>query len=156
MSKLPKGLPSLALPQKGMPGPKGTHSSLVPSLAIKMADHQQFDDEIQDIAPPTDPNISGMTKTEDTYTWLAGPMSAWQGNDDYREFFERSEGPESRILNSPHGSEYSMHDGDYDDDGGFPTAIGQHRGLHGPSKTTVVDSKTEEDGFDVESSQERI
>lgn len=116
--------PVFARPQTGI---ATNHSSSVPSTDHAMeADHAQFDDEIQDVTPPEDPNISGMTATEDCYTWLAGPISGWRENDDYRQFFENSIGPDSRLVPDDN-------DHDYDDNGQHPTGIGHRYGQHGPA-----------------------
>ena len=112
--------PVFARPQTGV---AANHSSSVPSTDHSSeADHPQFDDHLQDVPPPQDPNISGYTPTEGTYTWLAGGMDGWKENDDYREFFEQSRGPDSRLCPD-------THDGDYDDNGGFPTQVGHDRGV---------------------------
>ena len=109
-------------------GVAANHSSAVPSTEHSAeADHAQADEILADVMPNQDPNISGMTPTEGTYTWQAGAIDGWCENDDYRTFFEKSIGPESRIEG------YESHDGDYDDNGGYPTAIGHHRGLHEPT-----------------------
>ena len=86
--------------------------------------HEQQDDAIQDVAPPQDPNLSGMTPTEDCYTWQAGAMDGWCENDDYRTYFEQTRGCDGMLACDPA-------DGDYDDNGGVPTAIGHSRGEHG-------------------------
>lgn len=104
------------------------HSSkAIPAEHMVEADHAQFDDDEADIVPVVDPNISGHTPTEAMYTWLAGPLNAFQENDDYREFFEPTIAPESRLLCG-----YHQHDGDYDDNGGVPLAIGESRGHFRP------------------------
>jgi hypothetical protein len=69
-----------------------------------------------------------MTPTEGTYTWEAGKITAWKENDDYRQFFEAMDVPESRIYGECRGG---IHDGDYDDNGGIPTALGHAYGEHG-------------------------
>ena len=108
-------------------GVSSNHSSTVPSTDhTANTGHEQQDDALQDVAPPQDPNLSGMTPTESTYTWQAGSMSGWVENDDYREFFEPTIDPESRVYGR------SLHDEDYDDNGGYPTAIGHSRGDFGP------------------------
>lgn len=103
------------------------HSSTVPSTRHSQnIGHVQQDDDLQDIAPPQDPNISGRAPTEDCYTYQAGPMDGWVENDDYRAYFERSVGCDGMLACDPN-------DGDYDDNGGVPTAIGHSRGVHGPA-----------------------
>jgi len=107
-------------------GPAIFHSSSQPSTEHSaVSNHAQQDDELQDVAPPHDPNISGMTPTEDCYTYQAGPMDGWRENDDYREYFENSSGCDGMLVCDPN-------DGDYDDNGGIPTAIGHSRGEIGP------------------------
>jgi len=88
----------------------------------------QTPDALNDIPVSLDPNISGTAPTEDTYTWQAGKMSAWAENDDYRHFFEANNVAESRTTHQYD----TVHDGDYDDNGGHPTGIGHVRGIHGP------------------------
>jgi hypothetical protein len=110
-------------------GVASNHSSVVPSTDHTADEsHAQQDDALQDVTPPQDPNMSGMTETEDCYTWLAGKLDGWKENDDYREFFEQSKSPDSRLW-------CDTHDGDYDDNGGFPTAIGNSRGVFGPERS---------------------
>lgn len=93
--------------------------------------HPQFDDVINDYEPEIDPNLSGTTETEDTVSWLAGPLQGWHENDDYREFFECGEWPDSRLIDR-----WRQRDGDYDDNGGVPTAIGHDRGRYAPAAST--------------------
>jgi hypothetical protein len=122
-------------------GDKGAHSSLEKSVAP--LDHAQSDDRLQDVPPPQDPNISGMTPTEDVHTWMAGPLSAWQENDDYRDFFEHGA---SCVAESATTHRYNtVHDGDYDDNRGHPTALGHSHGRHGPAgdETMINKSRTE-------------
>ena len=116
--------PEFARAQLGVPA---NHSSAEPSTTHSQnVDNAQQDDMLQDVAPPQDPNISGMTPTEDCYTWQSGAMDGWVENDDYREYFENSRGCDGMLACDPA-------DGDYDDNGGMPTAIGHSRGIHGPS-----------------------
>jgi hypothetical protein len=126
-------------------GAAANHSSSTPATqhsAPNADTHAQQDDDLQDVAPPQDPNISGMTPTEDCYTWLAGKLDGWKENDDYREFFENSCGPDSRIHGYQNGYEY--HDNDYDDNGGFPTAIGHAHGVVGQAGNEEASSPTAE------------
>lgn len=109
-------------------GVPANHSSEVKS--VTPLDHAQSDDALQDVPPPQDPNLSGQTPTLPPYTWVAGALSAWQENDDYREFFEGGEVAESATTHCG----YPIDDGDYDDNRGFPTAIGHSRGQHGPKE----------------------
>jgi hypothetical protein len=107
-------------------GVAANHSSSEPStIHTQNFGHTQNDDDLQDVPPPQDPNISGMTPTEDCYTWQAGPIDGWCENDDYREYFENSRGCDGMLG-------VDCTDGDYDDNGGYPTAIGHSRGHHGP------------------------
>lgn len=62
----------------------------------------------------SDPNLGGSAPTSDPHPWEAGTLSAWQENDDYRDFTFKTENvAESRLECHP------MHDGDYDDNGGY-------------------------------------
>ena len=88
-----------------------------------MEDHAQSDDDVNDVPVKLDPNISGNAPTEDCYTWLAGKLDGWQENDDYRQYFENSIGCDGMLGCGG--------DGDYDDNGGYPTAVGHSRGVHG-------------------------
>jgi hypothetical protein len=112
-------------------GVTANHSSSVRSVAT--ADNAQSDDALQDVAPPQDPNISGMTPTEDCYTFVAGQMDGWRENDDYRRFFENSVGCDGMLVCDPG-------DGDYDDNGGVPTAVGHDYGIHGTYRDETEDS----------------
>jgi hypothetical protein len=115
--------PVFARAQTGVPT---NHSSSVPSTDHEYeGDHAQSDDELQDVSPPEDPNISGMTPTEDCYTFQAGPLDGWQENDDYRSYFEQSRGCTGMLS-------YDDNDSDYDDNGGMPLAIGHAAGHIGP------------------------
>jgi hypothetical protein len=109
-------------------GVEANHSSAEKSVAS--APDAQSDDSINDISVKMDPNISGMAPTEDCYTWLAGKLDGWQENDDYREYFEQSRGCDGMLG--------CGHDGDYDDNGGYPTAIGHSRGISGPKGSSGV------------------
>lgn len=110
------------------------HSSTTPSTQHSQnADHAQQDDELQDVAPPQDPNISGLTPTEDCYTFVAGAMDGWKENDDYRRYFENSIGCDGMLG-------CDVGDGDYDDNGGIPTAIGHEYGIHGPMRDETQES----------------
>ena len=154
MSRLPKEIPESNPEMTRNPsGTANNHSSTTPSLTSgPMADHPQFDDVIVNYdGPPVNPNISGASPTEDTYTWLAGGMDAWRENDDYRTFFEQSEGPDSRLVYMAH----AKHDGDYDDNRGVAIAIGYDYGWHdeAPSETVTL---PEADEFTVEAAQRRI
>jgi hypothetical protein len=133
-------------------GGEQAHSSLerstlhtAPGVA---GDHEQQDDELQNIPPPQDPNISGTPATEDTVSWQAGAMSSWQENDDYRHFLESGATPES-VLYKDFG--YTEKDGDYDDNGGIPTAIGHDRGQFGQvidvTRNPSSDHAERSDGF---------
>lgn len=106
-------------------GVPANHSSEVKSVTPLY--HAQSDDTLQDVPPPQDPNISGATPTKDCYPWRAGQLTAWQENDDYREFFEAGHVAESATTHCG----YSVHDGDYDDNRGIPLAIGEVHGIAG-------------------------
>lgn len=104
-------------------GVSTNHSSEVASTThTEDAGHAQQDDELEDAPLPQDPNMAGMTQTEDCYTWRAGSLDGWCENDDYREFFGNSVG-----SNGMHVSYAS--DGDYDDNGGIPLALGHTHGM---------------------------
>jgi hypothetical protein len=90
----------------------------------------QSDDDINDVPVKLDPNISGNAPTQDCYTWLAGKLDGWKENDDYRTFFENSVGCDGMLA-------CDSCDGDYDDNGGYPTAIGHSRGDHAPAGDDV-------------------
>ena len=125
---MPRKMPAvatLALPDIGYTGVETNHSSTVPSTDHEGLDpvHAQADDEINNYPDNVDPNLAGLTATEDTVSWLAGPMSGWVENDDYRDFFETGDWPVSRLQ-----AEYKQRDGDYDDNGGIATAIGHGDG----------------------------
>jgi hypothetical protein len=100
------------------------------SRSVATAPNAQSDDDINDIPVKLDPNISGNAPTEDCYTWLAGKMDGWAENDDYRAYFEKSIGCDGMLACDPH-------DGDYDDNGGYPIAVGHSRGVHGAAGESV-------------------
>lgn len=106
-------------------GVAANHSSQKKS--VTGFDHAQSDDTLQDVPPPQDPNLSGATPTKDCYPWRAGPLSAWQENDDYREFFEAGHVGESATTHRGR----TVHDHDYDDNRGVPLAIGETHGISG-------------------------
>lgn len=103
-------------------GAAANHSSGQRSVAPYA--NAQSDDSINDVPVVKDPNISGNAPTQDCYTWLAGKMDGWRENDDYRTYFEKSRGCDGMLVCDPS-------DGDYDDNGGYPTAVGHDRGVHG-------------------------
>lgn len=109
-------------------GVAANHSSQRKSVAAE--GHAQSDDALQDVPPPQDPNISGMTPTKDVYPWRSGRMSAWQENDDYRRFFEAGHVGESATTHRHD----TVHDHDYDDNRGVPLAIGEHVGMPGEDR----------------------
>lgn len=111
--------PTFATAQTGV---AANHSSGQKSVADYA--NAQSDDEINDVPVRMDPNISGTAPTEDCYTWLAGKMDGWCENDDYRDYFEQSRGCDGMLA-------VDCHDGDYDDNGGYPTAVGHARGVAG-------------------------
>lgn len=107
-------------------GVAANHSSETKSVA--KLDHAQADDALQNVPPPQDPNISGTPETAQLHPWRSGAMSAWQENDDYREFFEAGEVAFPSIK---HRATYPLHDGDYDDNRGIPLGIGEVHGYPG-------------------------
>lgn len=109
-------------------GVESNHSSAQESVA--KSPNAQSDDDINDIPVKMDPNISGNAPTEDCYTWLAGKLDGWKENDDYREYFEQSVGSDGMLV-------CDGNDGDYDDNGGYPTAVGHARGVHGSGSDGV-------------------
>lgn len=124
------------------------HSSTLDSTAhmgLAHADPQraQFDDGVDDTGADTDPNMSGNTPTEQTYTWLAGPLTHWSENDDYRTFFEQTETPDSRLYDGFH-----QRDNDYDDNGGVPTGIGQPRGIASALQRPPAANDTEQGEYE--------
>ena len=116
---------------KAQLGVETNHSSAERSVAP--AENAQSDDELKDVGPPQDPNISGNKPTADCYTYLAGQMDGWRENDDYRRYFENSIGCDGMLVCDPN-------DGDYDDNGGIPTAIGHDYGIHGPYRDETEES----------------
>jgi hypothetical protein len=127
--------PVFARPQTGV---KANHSSAERSVAS--AENAQSDDELQNVPPPQDPNISGTAPTRDCYTWLAGKLDGWKENDDYREYFEQSIGSNGMLDCDPC-------DGDYDDNGGYPTALGHGRGVHGMSRDGGLGGEYQADSY---------
>lgn len=122
-------------------GVEANHSSTEPSTDhFSNVGHEQQDDELQNTPPPQDPNISGLPPTESTYTWLAGRLDGWKENDDYRTFFERSIGPDPATR-----SWSDVHDNDYDDNGGIPTATGQPSGA--PTYKEDAANRSQKDSF---------
>ena len=103
-------------------GPESFHSSTTPSTQHSEP-HPQSDDA--ENAGSGD-NIAGAGSMRTPYTWLAGKMDGWKENDDYREYFENSRGCDGMLG-------YGVNDGDYDDNGGMPTAVGHAYGNHGSS-----------------------
>ena len=91
----------------------------------------QSDDGVNDVPVVKDPNISGNAPTQDCYTWLAGKMDGWKENDDYRDYFEQSRGCNGMLV-------CDENDGDYDDNGGYPIAVGHSRGVHGVAGDNVA------------------
>jgi hypothetical protein len=121
-------------------GVTANHSSAMESTDhTQNVGHEQQDDQLQDVAPPQDPNISGTTITEDCYTFQSGPIDGWCENDDYREYFENSRGCDGMLA-------VDCNDGDYDDNGGMPTAIGHSRGQFGRTQGDIHSSAGEYSG----------
>jgi hypothetical protein len=94
-----------------------------------------------DINNDYDPNMSGPKPTQQLEDWRAGMLSPWQENDDYRDYtFKTDNVVESRLLaqssqlrvtyKAPGNvNDYSdIEDNDYDDNGGWATAIPQDGG----------------------------
>lgn len=121
---IPEGLPSMPSGMSGnVAGVATNHSSLTSSA--NSAEGGQWNDD-EDTTPSAghldpggyDPNLSGPHPTEPLHDWKAGDMSGWCENDDYMDFtFETSNVAESRLYGY-----HSVHDADYDDNGGYPTA----------------------------------
>ena len=110
-------------------GVEANHSSTVRSTEhTQNRDHAQADDVLNDVPVSQDPNLSGTAPTEQLHPWRSGAMSAWQENDDYREFFEAGQVAYPSIK---HRSTEDLHDGDYDDNRGIPLAIGEVHGYPG-------------------------
>jgi hypothetical protein len=109
-------------------GVASNHSS--GQRSVSPAENAQADDAINDVATKLDPNISGNAPTEDCYTWMAGKMDGWKENDDYRDYFERSIGSNGMLA-------CDCNDGDYDDNGGYPTAVGHGSGVHGTAGEAI-------------------
>jgi hypothetical protein len=128
--------PTFARAQMGV---AANHSSSRESVSPDM--NAQSDDSINDVPVKLDPNISGNAPTEDCYTWLAGKLDGWQENDDYREYFEQSKGCDGMLGCGP--------DGDYDDNGGYPTAVGHSRGIHGTAGSSGLGQEYNSDSFEI-------
>lgn len=110
---------------RNVTGVAANHSSTKESVAPEA--HAQSDDELQNVPPPQDPNISGTPPTAQLHPWRSGAMSAWTENDDYRRFFERGDVAESATT---HRFD-TVHDMDYDDNHGIPLALGEVHGYAG-------------------------
>jgi len=109
-------------------GVEANHSTTTPSTGhTENAGHAQADDELNDVPVSQDPNLSGNAPFLDLHPWRAGPLSAWQENDDYREFFEEGDVSESATTHRYN----PVDDGDYDDNRGIPLAIGEVHGYPG-------------------------
>lgn len=122
-------------------GVAANHSS--GQMSVANAPHAQSDDEVNDVPVSYDPNISGNAPTEDCYTWMAGKMDGWVENDDYREYFEKSTGCDGMLGHYP--------DGDYDDNGGYPTAVGHSRGEFGAKGQTGLGSERGSNRYGIDS-----
>lgn len=114
-----------AFTRAGLTGTAANHSSTERSVAADP--HAQSDDALQNVDPPQDPNISGTPPTAQLHPWRSGPLSAWQENDDYREFFEAGRVGESATTHRTR----TVHDLDYDDNHGIPLAMGETHGYPG-------------------------
>ena len=114
-------------------GVSTNHSTKQRSVAT--AANAQSNDSVNDIPVANDPNISGNAPTQTPYTWLAGKMDGWRENDDYRMYFEQSRGCDGMLVCDPN-------DGDYDDNGGYPPAVGHARGEHGAEGSTTLGART--------------
>jgi hypothetical protein len=104
-------------------GLESFHSSTTPSTQHSEP-HPQSDDSENSESHGS--NIAGTGEMRTPYTWLSGKMDGWKENDDYREYFENSRGCDGMLG-------YGVNDGDYDDNGGMPTAVGHAYGNHGSS-----------------------
>src|SRR5579863_4520645 len=103
-------------------GSAGEHSTTeLPTEHKVEADHAQFDEHINGVGQ--DPNLTGSRDMADLCPYRAGEMTGWQENDDYREYFEATRTPESALRGFR-----TENDGDYDDNGGYPTALGHSAG----------------------------
>lgn len=103
-------------------GVASNHSSVEPSADTSIPGHAQFDDELDDVAYMIDPNMSGTNETAPLHDPIAGQMSEWEENDDYRHFLQTGTCAESRLW-----GEYEE-DMDFDDNGGIPTPIPAYSG----------------------------
>jgi hypothetical protein len=119
-------------------GVSTNHSTKQRSVAT--AANAQSNDSVNDIPVANDPNISGNAPTQTPYTWLAGKMDGWRENDDYRMYFERSIGCDGMLVCDPN-------DGDYDDNGGYPTAVGHARGEHGMEGSTTLGAENDRGSY---------
>lgn len=108
---MPKGM------QGSVTGVSSNHSSTSRSAGTEGVQYRDADDNggsAGHLDPAgDDPNISGTLPTAQLHDWQAGRLNAWAENDDYRQFFEYPQVPESRLC-----CYSSVHDGDYDDNGG--------------------------------------
>jgi hypothetical protein len=105
---------------RNVAGVATNHSSVVPSTNTSLPDnHAQFDDEMDNVQYLQDPNLSGTTETAPLHDPIAGPMSGWEENDCYRDFFLKEEVAVSRIYGQDN-------DPDYDSNGGMPSKDGLH------------------------------
>lgn len=116
-------------------GVEANHSSTQMSVSGNKGNHTQYNDD--ELSGPSqghldpngyDPNISGPHPTEPARDWQAGGLSAWQENDDYRDFSTRegSSVAESRLW----APWKSVHDMDYDDNGGYPSSTVDNHSDH--------------------------
>lgn len=121
-----KKIPDIAHSNPALEGPIGMDSTTEDSTEHFGLDseHAQFDDAEANIPASEDPNLTGTTPTNPPLDWMAGSMSGWSENDDYREFFEEGNWPVSRLQ-----MEYCQKDNDYDDNGQIPTALGEGHGV---------------------------
>lgn len=92
--------------------------------------HAQANDEVSSISYFEDPNLAGWTPTAQLHDPMAGPLSTWQENDCYKDFFEIESmpAPEPRQWRGhvPYdemereGYEPYGRDDDYDSNHGIP------------------------------------
>lgn len=108
-------------------GSTAAHSSLAKSAKGEGVQYRDADDNggsAGHLDPAgDDPNISG-TLPFDTHAWEAGKMSGFQDNADYCEYMYNVDCiAESRLhAQGSYPTGYSLKDGDYDDNGGYPVS----------------------------------
>ncbi len=117
-------------------GVPANHSSLAKSAKGEGVQYNDADDDngsAGHLDPSgSDPNISGTAETAEPLDWMAGPMSGWCENDDYLQFTFNTD----HVAGSRLDPFYPIHDGDYDDNGGYPSPIAgaEPHGMHNHSE----------------------